>query len=103
VSAAGRRSIPIVMARVDPDVLDDRECSLIFIARNTREARQAEAVLTERAVDYTLAFEPFLHAGLFGVSSLNGVGFYVASEHAAASRTILSENGLGVGIVEEEP
>ena len=91
------------MARVDPDVWGERECALIFIARNTREARHVEELLTEKGVEYTLAFEPFLHAGLFGVSSLNGVGFYVAAEQAPSCRTILAENGLGIGIVDDEP
>ena len=89
------------MARIDADELEGGEGELVFIARRIDEAERAEALLSDEGIDYALAFEPFLHGGIFGVRTLTGVGFYVATERAGACREILGRSGLGVGIVEE--
>ena len=90
------------LARLDPDALADQELDLVFIARNTSEARRAEELLTERGVDYTLDFEPFFHAGIFGVGTLTGVGFFVLPGQATYCRELLRDRGLAVGVVEVE-
>ena len=93
------------MARVDEDVLPDSETLLVFIACNVGEARRAEAVLTENGVDYCLSFEPFVRSSILGLlteaSEHVGVGFSVLSGQAAFCRHLLSQNGLGVGIVDD--
>ena len=90
------------LARLDPDALADRELHLVFIARNTSEARRAEELLTEVGVDYTLDFEPFFHAGIFGVGTLTGVGFFVLSSQAAYCRELLRDRGLAIGVIDGE-
>jgi hypothetical protein len=91
------------MARLDPDALVDQQSELIFIARNVREARRVEALLTDAGIDYEVAFEPFLHGGIFGVVTLTGLGFYVLSGQASFCRKLLEEHGLAVGLVEPPP
>lgn len=93
------------MARVDDDPPAGRETSLVFIACNVREAKRAEAVLTERGVDYWLSFEPFVRAGIFGgllASERVGVGFTVGADVAAHARDLLRQHRLRTGIVEDE-
>jgi hypothetical protein len=89
------------MARIDPEELEDRQSELIFIARRIREAERVEALLTEEGIDYALAFEPFLHGGIFGIMTLTGVGFYVLSGQAPYCRELLGQHGLAVGVVDE--
>jgi hypothetical protein len=90
------------VARLDPDALADEELDLVFIARNTSEARHAEELLTERGVDYTLDFEPFFHAGIFGLGTLTGVGFFVRPSQATYCRELLRDRGLAIGVVDGE-
>jgi hypothetical protein len=89
------------MARIDAAEFDERPNELIFIARRVSEAERVETLLTEQGIDYTIAFEPFLHGGIFGVTTLTGVGFYVLSGQALWCRQLLARHGLGVGVVEE--
>lgn len=89
------------MARIDAAEWEDRQSELIFIARRVREAKRVEVLLTKEGVDYAIAFEPFLHGGIFGVVTLTGVGFYVLSGQAAYCRELLGQHGLAVGVVEE--
>jgi len=89
------------MAKIDPEDFEDRPNELVFIARRVREAERVEALLTDEGIDYALAFEDFLHGGIFGTTTLTGVGFYVLSNQAAHCRELLGRRGLAVGIVEE--
>jgi hypothetical protein len=89
------------MARIDIEEFEDRQSELIFIARNVREARRVEALLTEQGIDYAIALEPFLHGGIFGVITLTGLGFYALSGQALYCRELLGQQGLAVGVVEE--
>jgi len=89
------------MAKIDPEDFGDQPSELVFIARRVREAERVEALLTDEGIDYALAFEDFLHGGLFGVTTLTGVGFYVLSGQAAHCRELFGRRGLAVGIVDE--
>ena len=89
------------MARIDAEELEERESELIFIARTVREARRVETLLREAGIDYAIAFEPFLHGGIFGVTTLTGVGFSVLSGQAFYCRDLLKRHGLAVGVIEE--
>ena len=91
------------MARVDEETFHDRDVELIFIAGNNREARKVEALLTDHAVDYLTTLEPFLHRGLFGTSTLTGIGFLVLSGQAPFCRDLLEKSGLRTGLVDAEP
>jgi len=88
------------VARIDADEFEDGQSELVFIARRTREAKRVEALLTGEGIDYALAFEPFLHGGIFGVTTLTGVGFYVLSRQAHYCRDLIARHGLAVGVVE---
>ena len=89
------------MARIDAEEFEDRQSELVFIARRVREAKRVEALLSGEGIDYAVAFEPFLHGGIFGVTTLTGVGFYVLSGQARYCRELLGQRGLAVGVVEE--
>jgi hypothetical protein len=92
------------MARVDPDVFDEKEVALVYIAGRISEAERVEKALTERGVDYALDIEPFQTyvLGLLPVQ-YEGVGFYVVTAQAELSRRLLHEAGLKEGLVDEEP
>ena len=89
------------MTKIDVEEFEGRPHELVFIARRTREAERVEALLNDEGIDYALAFEPFLHGGIFGVTTLTGVGFYVASDQARDCRELLERRGFAVGVVEE--
>ena len=88
------------MGRIDAEEFEDRSNELIFIARRVSEAERVEEILSDEGIDYALAFEPFLHGGIFGVTTLQGVGFYVLTERAPHCRELLGRRGLGVGVVD---
>jgi hypothetical protein len=94
------------MARVDEDVLADRDTTMVFLACNLREAEQAEALLTRMDVDYCVWLEPFLRPSLFAALGVStecvGLAFTVASDRASFSREVLRRHGLRTGIVEED-
>lgn len=92
------------MGMVDATAFDDREIALVYIAGRMKEAKQVEQLLSAHAVDYAVDVEPF-QSQLFGVFTVEyeGVGFYVAAEHAERCRGLLIEQGLLQGLVEADP
>jgi hypothetical protein len=86
------------MARVEPSALTESE--LIYMAASLNEARQAEALLIDRGVDYAVQVKPFGFT-LLG-SQRNGAAFYVAVTQAQYCRSHLETAGLGLGVVNEE-
>ena len=94
------------MGRVDDEQLASGATALVFIACNVREARRAEAILTDSGVDYGLSFEQFVRPGLFYALGVRpesvGVGFTVRADAAALAREVLRQHGLRTGIVDEE-
>ena len=91
------------MALVDPQTFDDRAVTLVYIAGRLKEGKRVEQVLSDNGVDYAVDIEPF-ETRVLGILPVryDGVGFYVASEHAALSRHVLHAAGLLQGLVEED-
>ncbi len=71
----------------------------IFIAVKLREAKMVEDILKERDIDYAVNMEPYYRISPFQTEH-QGAAFYVKSEHAEFSRTILKEKGLGKGVMD---
>ncbi len=86
------------MARVEPSALTESE--LIYMAASLNEARKAEALLTDRGVDYAVQVKPFGFT-LLG-SQRKGAAFYVAVAQAAYCRSHLETASLGLGVVNED-
>jgi hypothetical protein len=88
------------VAHVEPEELQDLE--RIFIARTLRQARKAEALLTEAGVDYVVQVEPYGRSFLFGTIR-HGAAFYVAAAQAGHGRERLIGAGFAKGVVESDP
>jgi len=85
------------MARVEGDAFGDRELARVFMAATVAEARRAEALLTERGVDYVVRAEP-LGRSLFG-SLRMGAAFYVEVQQAQYCGSLLVAEGFGLGVL----
>jgi hypothetical protein len=85
------------MALVDPEAFADEELTKVFLAPTVAEARRAEAVLTERGVDYVVKPEPFGRT-LFGSPRMGAV-FYVHVSQAEYCGDQLIAAGLGWGVL----
>ena len=85
------------MPHVDPDVFSGQELTKIFLAATLAEARRAEALLTERGVNYVVRPEPFGHS-LFGASRVGAV-FYVQASQAEYCGSQLVAAGLALGVL----
>ena len=88
------------MPHVDPDDFGDEELARIFMTPKLAEARQAEAVLTERGVRYFVITERFGRT-LFGLPR-NGASFFVSAGEADACAEILTAAGLARGVVAKD-
>jgi hypothetical protein len=88
------------MGRVEPGAFADRELMRVFIAATLAEAQRAEALLTERGVDYLVEVEPFGHT-LLG-SPRYGAAFYVTLAQAQYCGSHLVAAGLGLGVLVDE-
>jgi hypothetical protein len=92
------------MARVEPEDWEGREVTRVYIAGRRAEARAVEATLDAHGIDYMIDLERFrlMVLGLFP-SEHTGVGFYVLSGEATASRQALVGAGLKAGLEEDVP
>jgi hypothetical protein len=88
------------MSRIEPETLRDPES--IYVAASLRAARQVEALLNSRGVDYAVQVESLGRTTLFGTLRY-GAAFYVSSSQAEYCRFLLAEAGLAQGIVEDDP
>lgn len=88
------------MAHIAPDDLRDPE--YIYLARSFGEARDVEALLSARGVDYAVQVETLGRTTLFG-SLRHGAAFYVTSAQASYCRSLLLEEGMARGIVDGHP
>jgi len=70
----------------------------IFIAANVAEANIVERLLEAEGVEFEITPEAFLQQPASNVC-LQGLLFEVATEHAEQSRRLLTERGLGGGVV----
>jgi hypothetical protein len=87
------------MGLVDAEVFGDEKLVKVFLAPTMSEARRAEAVLTERGVNYVVKPEAYGRT-LFGSPRMGAV-FYVQGSHAAYCGEQLVAAGLGWGVLIE--
>jgi hypothetical protein len=85
---------------MDPEHLNGHDLTRVFVAATMAEARQVEAFLTERDIDYVVQAEA-LSRTLFG-SPRYWAAFYVAEAHARACGAALTAAGLDMGVVVDE-
>jgi hypothetical protein len=88
--------LPSSVARIDPESLQDPE--QIYLAASLAAARRVEALLTSHGMDYVPQVEELGRTTLFG-SVRKGVAFFVETTQAESCRRLLSEAGLGRGVV----
>lgn len=87
------------MARVEPETFGDHELVRVFVALTLQEAQQAEALLTDRGVDYVVQPERFGRT-FFG-SQRVGAAIYVEVDQAEYSASQLVLAGFGRGVLIE--
>ncbi len=76
----------------EPDYFEDRELSLIYVAKKLKEALALEKLLTDSGVDYLV--EPDRYSGgIIFRSERIGAFFYVAPEDEEKVRTIMRGGG----------
>ena len=90
------------MGLVNPEIFDEKEVTMVYIAVRLSEGKRVEQTLSDNAIDYAVDIEPFQSRllGIFPVE-YEGIGFYVLSAHADFCRRVLREKGLVHGLVEE--
>ena len=79
--------------RREPEFFDDRELSLIYVAKKLKEALRLEELLTGAGLDYLV--EPDKYSG--GVAFLSeriGAFFYVSPENEGAARNAMRAGGF---------
>jgi hypothetical protein len=87
---------------VDPEAFDGRAVARIYIAGRLREAKQVEAALSEKGIDYAVDVDHFKTLLLgFIPREYEGVAFYVLSADAESARRLLEDAGLRAGLVDE--
>ena len=78
--------------RRDPDFFEERELSLVYMARRLKESLAVEKVLDAGEMDY--AVEPqYYQSGLLFRSTKIGAYFYVLPQDADRARSLLREGG----------
>jgi len=76
----------------DQDFFEDRELSLIYVAKKLKEALALEELLTDAGLDYLV--EPDRYSGgIIFRSERVGAFFYVAPEDETAAREMLRGGG----------
>jgi len=89
------------MGRIEIEEFSDKKISRIFIASSIREAEAVERILSEDAIDYAIALEPYQRTGLTSRTELNGVAFYVLEGQEKWCRKLLSLKGFSHGLIAE--
>ena len=76
----------------EPDYFEDRELSLIYVAKKLKEALALEKLLTDSGLDYLV--EPDRYSGgIIFRSERIGAFFYVAPEDEETARTAMRDGG----------
>ena len=76
----------------EPDHFEDRELSLIYVAKKLKEALALEKLLTDSGLDYLV--EPDRYSGgIIFRSERIGAFFYVAPADEDKARTTMREGG----------
>jgi hypothetical protein len=86
------------MARIEPDALPDPE--QVYLAATLGEAREIEALLTSRGVNYATQVEVLGRTTLFR-SLRHGAAFYVTAAQAEYCRHALTQAGFASGIIHD--
>jgi hypothetical protein len=77
----------------EPEFFEDRELTLVYMARRLKESLAVEKALDAGDVDYTV--EPaYYQSGLLFRSTKIGAYFYVLPETEDRARTVLREGGF---------
>ena len=85
------------MPQVSQDEFGGQELAAVFLAATLREARRAEALLTERGVNYVVKTEQFGRS-LLGSPRVGAV-FYVQLSQAEYCGSQLVAAGFGRGVL----
>jgi hypothetical protein len=72
---------------------EDREATLIYIAKKLREATRLESVLTEAGVDYGVEADEYRGGVVFNTTRI-GAFFYVLPDAVAAARETMVRAGF---------
>ena len=89
------------MARFTLEEFNERQPELIYIAGSLTEAKEVEAVLHEKQIDYALNIEYFAKQSFLG-GTYPGVFFYVSVHDAQDSREHLIFHGLTDTVAADE-
>jgi hypothetical protein len=76
-----------------PEHFGDQELTLIYIAKQLKDALRLEAVLTESGIDYLVEPDKY-SGGIIFQSERVGAFFYVAPGDEGAAKDTLSRNGF---------
>jgi hypothetical protein len=76
-----------------PEHFGDQELTLIYIAKQLKDALRLETVLTEPGLDYLVEPDKY-SGGIIFQSERVGAFFYVAPDDEAAAKDTLSQNGF---------
>jgi hypothetical protein len=77
--------------RREPEFFENRELSLLFMARRLREALRLEELLTRSGVEYCVETGDYVGGFLFK-RELTGAFFYVEPSELVSLRRLLVEN-----------
>jgi hypothetical protein len=77
--------------RREPEFFENRELSLLFMARRLREALRLEELLTRSGVEYCVETGDYVGGFLFK-RELTGAFFYVEPSELVSLRRLLIEN-----------
>jgi hypothetical protein len=77
--------------RREPEFFENRELSLLFMARRLREALRLEELLTRLGVEYCVETGDYVGGFLFK-RELTGAFFYVEPSELVSLRKLLIEN-----------
>ena len=72
---------------------EDRQATLIYIAKKLREATRLESVLTEAGVDYGVEADEYRGGVVFNTTRI-GAFFYVLPDAVAAARVTMERAGF---------
>ena len=76
----------------EPEFFEDRELSLIYVAKKLKEALALEKLLTEAGLDYLVEPDHY-SGGIIFRSERIGAFFYVAPADEEKARTTMRESG----------
>lgn len=79
--------------RRDPEFFNDQELDLLYIGKQLKESKRAEAVLDEGGVDYAIEVDDYV-GGMIFRRTRAGAFFYVFPDDFARAAELLRAQGL---------